>query len=139
MNVSNPAMAKIDQLVFRWSGREITVAVVEDETVSSLKRKIQEQTTVQPKRQKLLGLKDKAGKLPTDEHKVAELQLKAGQKIMLMGYALSSSLLPTKALNALRIQIQLALISWHVVETPTQGTSHGRSVSCRNHHLSIAL
>lgn len=82
-------MAKVDQLVFKWSGREFTVAVVDDETVSSLKRKIQEQTTVQPKRQKLLGLKDKAGKLPTDEHKVAELQLKPGQKIMLMGYALS--------------------------------------------------
>lgn len=78
-------MAKIDELLFKWSGKEFSVAVGEAETVSTLKRKIQEQTSVQPKRQKLLGLKDKSGKLPSDEQLLADLQLKPGQKIMLMG------------------------------------------------------
>lgn len=78
-------MARIEELFFKWSGQEFTLAVGEAETVCSLKRKIQEQTSVQPKRQKLLGLKDKSGKLPTDDQLLADLQLKPGQKIMLMG------------------------------------------------------
>lgn len=78
-------MATLDELTFKWSGQEFVIIVQKDETVSSLKRKIQERTKVQPKRQKLLGLKDKMGKLPTDGHIVADLQLKPGQKIMLMG------------------------------------------------------
>ena len=76
---------KVEELTFKWSGKEFAVAIDKGETISTLKRKIQEQTSVQPKRQKLLGLKDKAGRLPTDEHLLEELQLKPGQKIMLMG------------------------------------------------------
>ena len=78
-------MSTVNELTFRWSGKAFSLAVVADETVSSLKRKIEEQTRVQPKRQKLLGLKAKNGKLPTDDALLSELLLKPGQKIMLMG------------------------------------------------------
>ena len=85
VDAADHSMTSLEELVFKWSGKEFVIAVGQDETVSSLKRKIQERTSVQPKRQKLLGLKDKSGKLPTDGHTLAELQLKPGQKIMLMG------------------------------------------------------
>lgn len=75
----------VKELTFKWSGKEFSLPVDDAETVSSLKHKIEEQTRVQPKRQKLLGLKAKSGKLPTDSDLLSELQLKPGQKIMLMG------------------------------------------------------
>ena len=46
---------------------------------------VQEHTGVQPKRQKLLGLKTKQGKLASDDILVSDLFLKAGQKIMMVG------------------------------------------------------
>lgn len=76
------------ELTFKWSGQEFTLSVDAEETIGGLKRKIQKHTTVQPKRQKLLGLKDKAGKSlmqTPDAHLVADIQLKPGQKIMLLG------------------------------------------------------
>ena len=78
-------MAELKELTFKWSGKEFSLAVEGAETVSSLKRKIQEQINVQPKRLKLLGLKTKSNKLPTDDNLLLELLLKPGQKIMLMG------------------------------------------------------
>ena len=78
-------MAELKELTFKWSGQEFSLAVEGAETVSSLKRKIQEQINVQPKRLKLLGLKTKSNKLPTDDNLLLELLLKPGQKIMLMG------------------------------------------------------
>lgn len=75
----------VTELTFKWSGKEFTLPVDDDETVSSLKHKIEEQTRVQPKRQKLLGLKAKSGKLASDDDLLSGLHLKPGQKIMLMG------------------------------------------------------
>ena len=62
-----------------------TKQVEANETISSLKRKIQEQTNVQPKRQKLLGLKSKSGHLAADDVLIADLAIKPGQKILVMG------------------------------------------------------
>ena len=54
-------------------------------TVSDLKHKLQEETHVNPKRQKLLGLKRKDGKPAGDDDVLLELGLKPGTKVILMG------------------------------------------------------
>lgn len=46
---------------------------------------MQDHTRVDPKRQKLLGLKTKAGKPATDDTLVQDLALKPNQKIMMLG------------------------------------------------------
>lgn len=73
------------ELTFKWSGKEFSLPIEDTETISSLKHKIEEQTRVQPKRQKLLGLKAKTGKLPSDDALLSDLVLKPGQKVLLMG------------------------------------------------------
>lgn len=50
-----------------------------------LKRKLEAATSVSAQRMKLLGLKAKGGKPAGDEATVADLALKAGQKILMMG------------------------------------------------------
>jgi ubiquitin-like domain-containing CTD phosphatase 1 len=87
VSVQEPAADPVE-LTFKWSGKEFSLLMEENETIGSLKRKIQERTSVQPKRQKLLGLKNKAGKSlmqTPDAHLITDLQLKPGQKIMLLG------------------------------------------------------
>lgn len=79
-------MAEVSVCI-KWSGKEFTVNCGSDETVEDLKRKLAEQTQVQPKRQKLLGLKTKANKPAEDGDKLADLQpIKPGVKIMMMGW-----------------------------------------------------
>ena len=39
------------ELTIKWSSKEIPIKCTEDDTVATLKRKIQEETHVQPKRQ----------------------------------------------------------------------------------------
>lgn len=46
-------------------------------------------TRVLPKRQKLMGLKGKDGKMAVDTTIVGDLKYKAGAKVMMMGYAVS--------------------------------------------------
>lgn len=76
------------QVVIKWHGTEFSVQLADDDTVGSLKRKIEAETEVAPKRQKLLGLKaKKGGGLPADTVAVSELLLKPGMKVMMMGCA----------------------------------------------------
>lgn len=72
-------------IVIKWSGKEYPVELPEQETVASLKRALQQQTAVDPKRQKLLGLKTKDGKAATDEAVLADLAIKPNTKVMMMG------------------------------------------------------
>ena len=81
----------VERIVIKWQGKELAIPVSEDDTVQSLKRKIQDETNVQPQRQKLLGLKRRAGGMPGLEDPVSGLLLKDGQKIMMMGCASYSS------------------------------------------------
>ena len=73
------------QINIKWSATDIAIDIDEGESVGSLKRRIHEQTKVPPKRQKLLGLKAKGGKLAGDDVLIADLSIKPGQKIMLIG------------------------------------------------------
>lgn len=77
----------LTSIVVKWQGQELEISVDENDTVGCLKRKIQERTAVQQKRQKLLGLKVKGPGKRTieDDVAVATLDLRPGQKIMLMG------------------------------------------------------
>lgn len=72
-------------LAIRWNGQQYDIDTSEIDTVGTLKRVIEAQTTVEPKRQKLLGLKVKGGKVVTDDTAFAELVLKPGQKVTVMG------------------------------------------------------
>lgn len=71
-------------LTVKWSGRELTVRVCGDDTVGELKRRICEETSVLPKRQKLLNVK--SGSRPADDSALLkDLKLKPSVKIMMMG------------------------------------------------------
>ena len=72
-------------VVVKWNGKEYSVAVETDDDVASLKRKLESDTRVLAKRQKILGLKTKAGKPAADGDLLSSLALKPGQKLMLMG------------------------------------------------------
>ncbi|GBF89622.1 ubiquitin-like domain-containing CTD phosphatase [Raphidocelis subcapitata] len=72
-------------LCVKWQGQEYAVHLSPDDTVSSVKHKLEQQTQVSAKRQKLLGLKTKDGKLAGDDAKVGDLAVKATTKIMMMG------------------------------------------------------
>ena len=69
----------------KWTSKELEVELADAATVSDLKHKLQEETHVNPKRQKLLGLKRKDGKPAGDDDVLLELGLKPGTKVILMG------------------------------------------------------
>ena len=74
------------KIVIKWSGREFDVLVASNETVETVKRKLEEKTSVTAKRQKLM-LKTKAGKPATDSTFVGDLLLKPGMKVLMLGTA----------------------------------------------------
>jgi ubiquitin-like domain-containing CTD phosphatase 1 len=78
-------MASQQQFCIKWNGQEFQIDVGTGDTVESMKRLLFEKTQVDPKRQKLIGLKTKAGKLATDDVSVGDLVIKPNAKIMMMG------------------------------------------------------
>lgn len=80
--------ADLVKLQFKWNKLELEVHMEPEETVEGLKRKLAAQTNVPEKRQKLLGLKTAAGRPPlSDGTPIADLALKPGARIMLLGQA----------------------------------------------------
>jgi ubiquitin-like domain-containing CTD phosphatase 1 len=73
------------ELQFKWNGKEISVPVDPTETVAQIKHKLEQETHVASKRQKILGLKTKDGKMAQDTALVSDLVIKPGTKMMLMG------------------------------------------------------
>mmetsp|Transcript_3118 Transcript_3118/g.7811 ORF Transcript_3118/g.7811 Transcript_3118/m.7811 type:complete len:329 (-) Transcript_3118:143-1129(-) len=69
----------------KWSGKEFEIDLPEASTVADLKRELEAKTHVNPKRQKLLGLKKKDNKPADDDAALGDLALKPGVKIMMMG------------------------------------------------------
>eukprot|EP00879_Flechtneria_rotunda_P025810 GHRR01027457.1.p1 GENE.GHRR01027457.1~~GHRR01027457.1.p1 ORF type:complete len:318 (+),score=104.28 GHRR01027457.1:538-1491(+) len=78
-------MLKGHQIVVKWSGQDYPLQLSEGDTVAGLKRALQEKTQVDPKRQKLLGLKTKDGKAACDDATIADLLIKPNAKVMMMG------------------------------------------------------
>lgn len=72
-------------IVVKWSGKEYPVELPEEQKVADLKRVLQEQTRVEPKRQKLIGLKTMDGKAATDEAALSDLAIRPNTKVMMMG------------------------------------------------------
>ncbi|CAB0030606.1 unnamed protein product [Trichogramma brassicae] len=73
------------KIIVKWSGADYPVNDIgENDTVLTLKEKIQKLTGVRVDRQKLLNLKFK-GKPAQDDDIVSELGLKPGYKLMMMG------------------------------------------------------
>lgn len=72
-------------LKIKWQGKVYDVVTHSEETVEGIKRKLEASTTVQPRRQKLLGLKTKEGKLAGDDCLVGELLIKPNMTIMMLG------------------------------------------------------
>mmetsp|Transcript_13050 Transcript_13050/g.24955 ORF Transcript_13050/g.24955 Transcript_13050/m.24955 type:complete len:319 (+) Transcript_13050:92-1048(+) len=68
----------------KWSGKEYTVAMSVESRVSDLKCRLEKETLVQAKRQKLLNLKYE-GKPAGDDVLLTALNLKPNFKVMLMG------------------------------------------------------
>lgn len=81
---SSPFKA-MKSIVVKWSGKEYPVELPEEQKVADLKRVLQEHTRVEPKRQKLIGLKTKDGKAATDEAALSDLAIKPNTKVMMMG------------------------------------------------------
>lgn len=71
-------------LTVKWNGKEYIIRVCGDDTVSELKRRICEVTTVLPKRQKLLYPK-LASKLGDDSILLSQLPLKPSVKMTMIG------------------------------------------------------
>ncbi|CAG9460943.1 unnamed protein product [Pedinophyceae sp. YPF-701] len=76
---------EVTGITVRWSGKEFKFNVPGSDTVGDLKRRIADETHVDPKRQKLIGLKLKTPGAPSDQHRIEELALKATTKLMMMG------------------------------------------------------
>lgn len=73
------------ELAIKWAGKEVAVLLPADrQTVADLRRELYLLTRVPPERQKLLGLKPSPGK-SLDDTRVADLGLKKGAKVMMMG------------------------------------------------------
>jgi ubiquitin-like domain-containing CTD phosphatase 1 len=69
-----------------WQGATYEVNVDPLDDVASLKRHLAFETGVEPKRQKIMGLKPPKGKpVPSDADVLGELGLKPGAKLMMMG------------------------------------------------------
>lgn len=75
----------VGSIEYKWGGQQFTVDTTQLDTVGSLKHAIESQTAVSVKRQKIMGLKVKGVKAVTDEALLAELILKPGQKLIVMG------------------------------------------------------
>jgi ubiquitin-like domain-containing CTD phosphatase 1 len=84
------------EVLVKWSGAEYSVRARPTDTVAHLKRELQRATAVDAKRLKLLGLKSRpapggaagaagGGCAPTDDTPLADLALRPGQRLMMMG------------------------------------------------------
>ena len=75
-------------ITIKWSSKEISIQYGDGDTVATLKHKIQEETRVQPKRQKIMGLKARGGKMAADDTPLTELVIKPGAKLMMLGWVM---------------------------------------------------
>lgn len=73
-------------LQIKWQSKDLDAIILSpSETISGIKRILENETGVLSKKQKLLGLRTKAGKPIDDTLALSELLLKPNQKIMMLG------------------------------------------------------
>lgn len=77
------ADAPVVRLIAKWNGKEHRLEVQESTTVGDVRRRLQEMTNVQPKRQKLIGLGKKPN--PGDDIPLGSLHLKNPHSFMMVG------------------------------------------------------
>mmetsp|Transcript_34379 Transcript_34379/g.61978 ORF Transcript_34379/g.61978 Transcript_34379/m.61978 type:complete len:370 (-) Transcript_34379:798-1907(-) len=85
MNSESALDAKAYEVIFKWSGKEFIVTANASDSVFHLKERLAVLTNVLPQRQKIIGLKTRAGGMAIDSTSVSDLALKPGCKIMMMG------------------------------------------------------
>ena len=73
------------RFLYKHAGKEYAVEFEQEETFQDLKRKIEGQTNILAKRQKVLGVKTNKGTLPADEDQLSDCLLKPGQRYMVLG------------------------------------------------------
>ncbi|KAJ3312007.1 Ubiquitin-like domain-containing CTD phosphatase 1, partial [Gonapodya sp. JEL0774] len=71
------------KLTASWGGKKFVIYAPPTITLTDLKRKLHDVTHVDPKRQKLLGLVK--GKIPSDEYRLSDCNIKEDHKFVLMG------------------------------------------------------
>ena len=71
--------------MIKWNGKEYPIRIAQQETLRGVKRRLEDETCVNEKKQKIIGLKTVAGQMPTDDTQISELSLKPKQKIMMLG------------------------------------------------------
>ena len=76
------AQANKRSLIVKWCKEEHEVELAEGDTVAELKRALQERTQVDVKRQKLLGLKTRDGKMAGDDARLGDLAIKPNAKVL---------------------------------------------------------
>ena len=81
-------------------------------TVGGLRLELQRQTNVDPSKQKLLGLKTKAGRPADDGTPVQELDLK--KPVMMMGWVLVLLVIMRSWAHSSKAQRLIALLSWRM-------------------------
>jgi uncharacterized ubiquitin-like protein YukD len=94
----------------KWNKRELSLSLEGEQTVGELKERIRDETAVDPKRQKLLGLKKKDKQVVSDDVKLCDLAVKPGQKLILMGYGRTAALPPSYACFVLSATLSLKLV-----------------------------
>ncbi|CAD5116738.1 DgyrCDS5593 [Dimorphilus gyrociliatus] len=72
-------------ITIKWSGKEYPFKLPAEKTVLNLKECVETETKVLVCRQKLFGLKTKVGKPALDNSMLSDLNIKPGQKFMMMG------------------------------------------------------
>ena len=75
----------VSSIEYKWNSQHFSVDTSGLDTVGALKLAIESQTSVSVKRQKIIGLKIKGVKAVSDDALLADLILKSGQKLTVMG------------------------------------------------------
>uniref|UniRef100_A0A7N0TYQ4 protein-serine/threonine phosphatase n=1 Tax=Kalanchoe fedtschenkoi TaxID=63787 RepID=A0A7N0TYQ4_KALFE len=83
-SASSPVSEEEITLIVKWSGKEYTIRVCGDDSISELKRRICEVTNVLPKRQKLLYPK-MGNKLADDSLLLGQIPIKSSLKMTMIG------------------------------------------------------
>ena len=73
------------EFLIKWNGKDFKINLLPSNCINDLKEELAKQTNVMPERQKLLGLKTKAGQAVANSTLLDDVNYKPNTKIMMMG------------------------------------------------------